>query len=165
MAFLPHATTQPRLADGSYPAPPQPTTVYEVFRRHLQALASLPGEVSEFDQSEFGYEWRCEFEIGVYIHRSPQAEVEHSLQLHFSLVDLDRQPNPAAVLYLVTGEQDRGRQKRLMLPLEDLSETQEQLVAELTRRDTTLDMLNNADQFVAALGELKDLLGSEVVWT
>lgn len=165
MALLPHAENQPRLVDGTYPAFSQPTTVYEIFGRHMQALASLPGEVSEFDQSEFGYEWRCEFEIGVYTDSSSRAEAKHSPQLHFSLVDLEQQPNPAAVLYLITGEQEQGRQDRLMLPLEDLSETQEKLNAELARRDATLDMLNNADRFIAALSDLKDLLGSDVVWT
>ena len=90
---------QPRL-------PRQRVTVYELFRRHIQSLAGLPGEKSQFDQSDFGYEWRCEFDIGLLATGPAPASGAGRLQLQFSLIDLERQVRPAAVLYLL----DNGRE-------------------------------------------------------
>ena len=135
-------------------------TVYGLFLRHMHLLAGLPGETSQFDQNEIGYEWRCEFEIGVIPPAVAQADMGHSLQLHFSLMDISRQPRPLAVLYLVEHEQSR-----LLLPLEDLAKTHEQLNERLAQRETTIEVFENANRFIAALTKVRESLGNDVVWS
>jgi hypothetical protein len=131
----------------------EPITVDEIFRRHIRLLSSLPGEISQFDQSEFGYEWRCECGIG------------NALQLHFSLIDLERQKRPVAVLYLVGTGKEHSTQDRLLLPLEDLSETQEQLNRQLTHSGTaTIEVLEKANHFILELAKVKESLGNEATW-
>ena len=136
--------------------PRQRVTVYELFRRHIQALAGLPGEKSQFDQSDFGYEWRCEFDI------DPGAE---SLQLQFSLIDLKRQMRPAAVLYLLDNGREPGNQERLLLPLGDLLDTHERLNEELVQRESSINAFENGNHFMAALAEVRKSLGSAVTWS
>ena len=139
-------------------------TVYELFKRHIQSLAGIPGEASQFDQSEHGYEWRCEYELGVCSPDHAGKAVEKVLQLHFSLIDLERQPIPAAVLYLVELSRESGPQSRLMLPLEELTETHEQLNEELSRRGATIEMLENASRFMTSLNQVREALGEDVNW-
>jgi hypothetical protein len=141
-------------------------TVHELFLRHRQFLSGLPGEISQFDQSDFGYEWRCEFDISAC---SPavtqtQADIGRSRQLHFSLIDLDRRSKPAAVLYLVERGQEQGSQDRLLLPLKDLAETHEQLNECLAQREATIEAFDNANLFIAALTKVRGSLGNEVAW-
>ena len=164
------------MASSSSPKSPSPVvrevrseaaprvTVYELFKRHIQLLAGIPGEVSQFDQSEHGYEWRCEYEVGVCSPPAAGSAGESKLQLHFSLIDLERQPLPAAVLYLVEQSLTSGAQERLMLPLEELADTHEQLNEELSRREATIEMLENGSRFIAALTQVREALGEEVNW-
>ena len=139
-------------------------TVYGLFLHHMHLLAGLPGETSQFDQSEFGYEWRCEFEIGVIPPAVAQADMGHSLQLHFSLMDIYRQSRPLAVLYLVEHGQEQGLHDRLLLPLEDLTETHEQLNQHLAQKEASIEVFENANRFIAALTKVRESLGNEVVW-
>jgi hypothetical protein len=131
-----------------------------------QVLSGLPGEISQFEQSDFGYEWRCECEIAACASTVPQARANHgrSLHLHFSLIDLDRHLRPAAVLYLVDHDQDRGDYNRLPLPLNDLTESHEQLNECLAQREATIEAFDSANSFIAALTKVKGSLGSEVAW-
>ncbi len=153
----------PAAREGLPEASPR-VTVYELFKRHIQSLAGIPGEVSQFDQSEHGYEWRCEYEVGVCPPAAGGSAAGNKLQLHFSLIDLERQPIPAAVLYLVEQSRPSGSQERLMLPLEELAETHEQLNEELSRRGVTIEVLENASRFIAALNQVRDALGEDVNW-
>lgn len=131
----------------------EPITVDDIFRRHIRSLSSLPGEVSQFDQSEFGYEWRCECDIG------------DAFQLQFSLVDLEGQKRPAAVLYMVASGLEHDTQDRLLLPLEDLSETQEQLNRQLTQSGAaTIDALEKVNHFIVELTKVKKSLENEATW-
>ena len=114
----------------------------------MHCLAGLPGEVSEFQQNRFGYEWRCEYEL----------DSSHGFQLQFSLVDLQGQRRPAAVLYLV------GQDERIGLSLEELNATHEQLNGELTRRGASIETLEKAHEFISALAQVKDTLGDALSW-
>ena len=136
----------------------------ELFSRHMEYLARLPGEVSQFGQSEFGYEWRCEFELGVCTAPTSAADSSQVLHLQFSLIDLEPQSKPAAVLYLLVQGPERGNKHRLSLPLEEPTETHEQLNQELARRDATLEILANAQRFIDELASLKDFLAWQVTW-
>ena len=129
---------------------PEPTrvNVYQLYREQMHCLAGLPGEVSEFQQNRFGYEWRCEFDIDRRL----------GLLLQFSLVDLERQERPAAVLYLL------GPDDRLALSLEELNATHEQLNGELVRRGARIETLEKAHEFVAALVKVRDMLGDSLSW-
>jgi hypothetical protein len=143
-------------------------TVYDLFIHCRQVLSGLPGEISQFEQSDFGYKWHCEFEIAACAPTVTQNQTRdnhgHSLHLHFSLVDLDRHLRPAAVLYLVEHDQDQGDCNRLPLPLNDLTETHEQLNECLTQRETTIEVFDKANRFIVALEKVRESLGNEVAW-
>jgi hypothetical protein len=141
-------------------------TVYDLFLYCRQFLSGLPGEISQFEQSDFGYEWRCEFEIAACAPAIAQTRADHghSLHLHFSLIDLDRHLRPAAVLYLVEHDQDQGDYNRLPLPLNDLTETHEKLNECLIQRETTIEVFDNANRFITALTKVRESLGNEVAW-
>jgi hypothetical protein len=119
----------------------------------MQCLAELPGQVSEFFQSEFGYEWRCEFDL-----EDPRA-----LQLHFSLVDMEAQQRPAAVLYLV--DSSEAGPQRLPLSLVSLDDTHEQLNGDLNRRGVSVGTLEQAQRFISALVDVRESLGESLDWT
>jgi hypothetical protein len=155
----------PNTPQGLYRAPADRITVEELFARYMQFFARLPGDVSEFDQSELGYEWRCEFELGMSSTAINRPDAALSLQLHFSVVDLDRFSSPAAVLYLVACGPRREDKNRLPLSLQDLEDTQEQLNQELLRRDATLETFADADRFILALTSLKNAIADRVAWT
>ena len=127
---------------------PGKVDVYQLYREQMHCLAALPGEISEFQQSRFGYEWRC-------VHDLDDA---HGLQLQFSLIDLERRERPAAVLYLL------GPDDRLPLPLEELNATHEQLNGELARRGASIETLERAHEFISALAKVKDTLDDAVSW-
>ena len=145
--------------------PRQRITVYELFRRHIQSLAGLPGEKSQFDQSDFGYEWRCEFDIGLLATDPAPASGAGRLQLQFSLIDLERQMRPAAVLYLLDNGREPGEQERLLLPLSDLLDTHERLNEQLALRESSINAFENGNRFMAALAVVRNSLGSAVTWS
>jgi hypothetical protein len=68
------------------------------------------------------------------------------------------------VLYLVEHDQDQGDCNRLPLPLNDLTETHEQLNECLTQRETTIEVFDNANRFIVALEKVRESLGNEVAW-
>ena len=141
-------------------------TVYDLFLHCRQLLSGLPGEISQFEQSDFGYEWHCEFEIAACTPTVIQTRADHghSLHLHFSLVDLDQYLRPAAVLYLVEHDQEQDDYNRLSLPLNDLTETHEKLNECLTQREATIEVFDNANRFMGALTKVRESLGNEVDW-
>jgi hypothetical protein len=141
-----------------------PITVRGLFRRHLPVLAGLPGENSQFDQSQFGYEWRCEFNISASDTGEAPKSPENPLHLHFSLIDIDRQGRPAAALYLVEQLAGQSSPVRLMLPLEDLGETHEQLNKQLDQRQTSVAVYQNASRFIKSLSRVRKSLGTEATW-
>lgn len=144
------------------PESPQRITVYGLFRRHLPFLAGLPGEKSQFYQSDFGCEWRCEFYIGTCPPASGRTNSGNALQLHFSLIDIERQARPVAVLYLVEQAMEEPGQDRLLLPLDDLAATHELLNENLVGRGATIEAFENANHFIAALTKVRVSLGDEV---
>jgi hypothetical protein len=153
MALSPRQRLQQQVAGSDHREPLDQITVDTLFRRHRQFLSSLPGEISQFYQSDFGYEWRCE------------CAIENAFQLHFSLIDLERQDRPAAVLYLVKTGQEQDTQHRTLVPLEDLSESQEQLNEQLAHSDTaTIGVLEKVNHFILELAKVKQSLGNEVTW-
>ena len=97
------------------------TSVYELFRQHAPVLAGLPGEVSQFNETGFGYEWRCEYQLDAQTSAG-ESPRDLRLQLHFSLMDLKNRRKPAAVLYLVEQDIDGDIRERHLLPLEDLGD-------------------------------------------
>ena len=69
------------------------------------------------------------------------------------------------MLYLVRTGQEQGTQDRLLVPLEDLSETQEQLNGQLAHSDTaTIEVLEKVNHFILELARVKKSLGNEVTW-
>jgi hypothetical protein len=149
---------------GFRPESPGRFTVHGIFLRHRHLFAGLPGETSHFDQSDFGYEWRCEFEIGACPPTVAQADMGHSLQLHFSLMDIDRQSKPIAVLHLIEHGQEQDHHHRLLLPLEDLTETHEKLNQHLAQKEASIEVFENANRFIAALTKVRESLDNELVW-
>ncbi|HDY82238.1 MAG TPA: hypothetical protein ENH48_04695 [Halieaceae bacterium] len=166
MASFPRPIHPGDAVQGTHAEAHERVTVHVLFMRHRQFLSGLPGEVSQFDQSDFGYEWRCEFEIGACSPAATQAraDIGHSLHLHFSLIDLDQQSKPAAVLYLVEHGHEQDTQDRLLLPLKDLTETHEQLNERLTQRHATIAVFDNAHRFIVALTKVRESLGNELAW-
>jgi hypothetical protein len=51
-----------------------------------------------------------------------------------------------------------------MLPLEEITETHEQLNEELSRRGATIEMLENASRFMTSLNQVREALGEDVNW-
>jgi len=141
-----------------------PISVYDLFRAHLQVLATLPGENSQFDQSQFGYEWRCEFDISAAEPNEALNAPQNRLHLHFSLIDIDRQGIPAAALYLVEQLPGQSSPERSMLSLEDLGETHEQLNKLLGQRQAPVAVYQNASRFIRSLSRVRESLGTEATW-
>ena len=150
-----------KLGDRVSPAPAR-VTLYELFPRHIQLLAALPGEVSQFEETGYGYEWRCQCRLGPVPAGDDGATAE--LQLHFSLVDLPAGTRPAAVLYLVEGQPGADGPRRRLLPLQDLADTQELINGELARRGATVGIMEEADRFIRQLARVRDGLGEDVDW-
>ena len=136
----------------------QRVTLFDLFQQYRPVLSELPGGTSQFDQTDIGFEWRCEFEIGA---RSAGAD---SLQIHFRLIDLEQLPKPAAVLHLVEAGEFGEQRTRLPLPLENLTETHEQLNEHLVEKGANIDMFEKAGNFIAALTSVRELLLGEVAW-
>ena len=165
MAISPQEQDYAPESHNAAAVPRQRITVYELFRRHIQALAGLPGGKSQFDQSDFGYEWRCEFDIGLLATGQAPTSGADSLQLQFSLIDLERQMRPAAVLYLLDYGREPGDQERLLLPLSDLLDTHERLNEQLAQRESSINAFENGNRFMAALAVVRKSLGSAVTWS
>ncbi|MEM8561615.1 MAG: hypothetical protein AAGF57_05235 [Pseudomonadota bacterium] len=135
----------------------QRVSLYELFQRYVPVLSDLPGDRSQFDQTDLGCEWHCECDIGA----DPAAGGD--LQIHFHLIDLDTLTRPAAVLYLIEHPLEK-QQTRLPLPLENLTQTRDQLHDELAQCDAQAISFDKANAFVCALGRVKDRLRTEVTW-
>ena len=133
-------------------------TVFEIFRDHRQLMSVLPGEVSQFEQTDVGYEWRCELALGT------AASTSNVLELHFSLVDLAGLPRPAAALYLVEYGVEDGKDDHLALTLEDLEQTHGQLNEQLGSKGARIEALERAGRFVDEVVKLRDSLGHLVTW-
>lgn len=134
------------------------TTVFEIFRDHRRLMSLLPGEVSQFEQTDMGYEWRCELALGAV------AGTSNELELHFSLVDLGGLPRPAAALYLVEHGVEGGEYDHLALTLEDLEQTHEQLNEQLASKGARIEALERAGSFMAGIISLRESLGPLVTW-
>jgi hypothetical protein len=133
-------------------------SVFDLFQQYVPILSGLPGGTSQFDQTDIGFEWHCEFEIGAGL-----AE-DTCLQIHFHLIDLEPLAKPAAVLYLVEFWAKKGKQNRLTVPLEDLTETHERLNEHLAGRGASIEAFENANNFIVALTQVRESLLSEVDW-
>ena len=144
----PHETRRLTAVPGLPDTAPARVDVYQLYREQMHCLAGLPGEVSEFHQNEFGYEWRCEMEL----------DAASGLRLQFSLVDIKGRQQPAAVLSLL------GPEERLGLSVEELNATHDQLNGELARRGSSIDALERAHEFISALAQVKDALGDSLSW-
>lgn len=136
----------------------QRVTLFDLFQQYRPVLSELPGGTSQFDQTDIGFEWHCEFEIGA---RSAGAD---SLQIHFHLIDLEQLPKPAAVLYLVEADEFGEQRNRLPLPLENLTATHEQLNEHLVEKGANIDMFERAGNFIAALTNVRESLLGDVAW-
>lgn len=133
-------------------------TVFEIFRDHRQLMSVLPGEVSQFEQTDVGYEWRCELALGT------AAGTSNVLELHFSLVDLAGLPRPAASLYLVEHGVDEGKYDHLAIALEDLEQTHTQLNEQLGSKGARIEALERAGCFIDEVVKLRESLGHLVTW-
>jgi hypothetical protein len=142
-------------------------TVYDLFRRHARVLAGLPGEVSQFEEMGFGYEWRCECSLGTQSAdpADPPGSSPRELWLHFSVIDMRGRLKPAAVLYLVEEREGLPAGERELLPLNDLSETHELLNRHLSGRQASIGALERADEFITELAAVREAIGQEVDWT
>lgn len=134
-------------------------TVCDVFQRHIHCLSALPGEISQFEETGVGYEWRCQMTLQEAIVRG-SAYVD--LLLQFSLLDMEGRPRPAAVLFLV--EQAAAGQERLYVPLEDRDAVIEKLYELLLPRGGSIEAMTLVQGFVDALISVRNSLGSEVDW-
>jgi hypothetical protein len=161
MASRPDSTVPSNSHKARRRSPAGRITVYELFRRYAPLLAELPGETSQFDETGFGYEWRCEYRIA---GGSDGLAGEHSLKLHFSLVDMKGRLKPVAVLYLVEQSEGASTQARQMLPLEDLAEAHEVLNAHLARKRASIGALERASGFISDLSGVREALEWEVDW-
>ena len=138
------------------------TTVEALFQRHIGAFSTLPGQVSEFRLSEVGYEWRCEYDIGG--SAATVSPGKGASLLLFSLMDLPDHRLPTAALYLLARVTTGVDTERYTIPLESLEETHEALNEHLLGYNATIEMLVNADRFIAALVIMRERLGGQVVW-
>ncbi len=136
----------------------QRVTLFDLFHHYRPILSGLPGSISQFDQTDMGFEWHCEFDLGA------GWAGEGSLQIHFHLIDLELLPIPAAVLYLVEAGGNGVKQNRLPLPLENLTETHDQLNEHLVEKGAHIEMFEKTGNFIAALTNVRALLPGEVAW-
>lgn len=154
-------SAQSTFQSSSLPGPGKSSrriTLLDLFQQHRPVLSSLPGGTSQFDQTEIGFEWHCEFDLGA------GRGGEGRLQIHFHLLDLDLLPKPAAVLYLVESPGGGEKQNRLPLPLENLTETHEQLNNCLVECGASIAVFEKAGNFIAALTSVRAMLPVEVAW-
>lgn len=139
-------------------------TVLDLFHRYIRPLSQLPGEVSQFEETGVGYEWRCQLDLGQFASGQAMQGVPCSVQLHFSLVDLDSGSKPLAVLYLVEQAQPSGWQERTLLSLDNPQSLHDRLSASLLPLNPTLASLEKAAAFIGALVVVTAALGVEVDW-
>ncbi len=133
-------------------------SVFDLFQQYVPILSGLPGGTSQFDQTDIGFEWHCEFEIGAGLAEDTR------LQIHFHLIDLEPLAKPAAVLYLIESWAKREKQNRLTVPLENLTETHERLNGHLANKAASIEAYENANNFIVALTQVRELLQGEVDW-
>jgi len=139
-------------------SPELKVSLFDLFQQYVPILSGLPGGTSQFDQTEIGFEWHCEFEIGM-------ASTEQArLQIHFHLIDLEQLSKPAAVLYLVEARENSKTQNRVPLPLESLTATQEQLNEHLAEKKASIEAFENAGNFILALANVRESLQGKVAW-
>jgi len=154
MAPVPEQDIRSPVASPQDVPTPRRITVFELFQHYVRILSALPGERSEFSQTEMGYEWQCQFDIG-----------PGTLQLHFHLIDLEALPAPAAALFLVEPGAAPGEPTRRAFPLEDLEHTHELLNRCLAEREASVEAFRQADLFLTELGLVKLSLPGEISWS
>jgi len=164
MASRPDSTAASGIHKARRATPAGRISVYQLFLHHASVLAKLPGEVSQFDETGFGYEWRCEYRLGEGAPAGEGHSGGYTLKLHFSLVDMKGRMRPVAVLYVVEQGSGQSSQARQLLPLEDLAETHEVLNDHLARKQVSIDALEKASRFITALYGVRDAIGLEVDW-
>ncbi|MEH6581512.1 MAG: hypothetical protein V7754_06215 [Halioglobus sp.] len=165
MAPVPRRTTPPSVVENFNVYSQERLTLLEIFPRHRNYLSALPGETSQFHQSNIGYEWRCEFQITPNRADDSPAARHDSLHLHFSLIDLEGYTRPAAVLSLISQGQLSEEFSRHVLPTEDMEQLPEQLNQLLSNSGAEIQEHERAAHFLAALSKLRESLGSEVLWS
>jgi hypothetical protein len=148
----------PELHSPELHSPELKVSLFDLFQQYVPILSGLPGGTSQFDQTEIGFEWHCEFEIGA--GSTEQAR----LQIHFHLIDLEQLPKPAAVLYLVEAAENSQKQNRLPLPLANLTATHEKLNEQLAEKKASIEAFENAGNFILALANVRESLQGEVAW-
>jgi len=158
MASFARPATQPNRESPKLDSPELKVSLFDLFQHYVPILSGLPGGTSQFDQTEIGFEWHCEFEIGA--GSTEQAR----LQIHFHLIDLEQLPKPAAVLYLVEAGENSQKQNRLPLPLANLTATHEQLNEQLAEKKASIEAFENAGNFILALANVRESLQGEVAW-
>jgi len=165
MAPVPRSQNTSSVDQGSRGVITDRITVDQLLLHYRELLSNLPGEVSHFDQNAFGYEWRCELQLDTNTPPlgNRQTHSNRPLELHFSLMDLDRHTKPAAALCLVEyGSQ--ATQHRLFIALGNLADTQEQLNEHLLQRNASVAVYENAHRFLAALTEFRGIVQDQIVW-
>jgi hypothetical protein len=158
MAPFPEQDIRSRMASRQTLAPRQRTTVLELFQHYVRILSGLPGERSEFSQTEMGYEWLCQLELGA-------NAAGDSLQLSFHLVDLDVLPAPAAVLMLVESGGAGAESVRQSFSLEDLEQTREQFNRYLADAGATVAAFQQVGLFFEELTVIRGNLPQEISWS
>ena len=133
-------------------------SLFDLFQQYVPILSGLPGGTSQFDQTDIGFEWHCEFEIGA------GSTDQNRLQIHFHLIDLEPLPQPAAVLYLVETCENSKKQNRVPLPLESLNATHQQLNEHLAEKGASMEAFENAGNFILSLTSVRESLQGEVAW-
>ncbi len=136
----------------------------DLFHRFIRPLSQLPGEVSQFEETGVGYEWRCQIDLGRFASGQALPGVSCNVQLHFSLVDLDSGSRPLAVLYLVEQAQPSGWQERTLLSMGNPQSLHERVSASLLPLDPAPEALEKAAAFIGALVVVMAALGAEVDW-
>lgn len=149
---------------AGYAEPQSRRTVLDLFHRYMRLLSQLPGEVSQFEETGVGYEWRCQLDLGQFASGRSLQGVPCNVQLHFSLVDLDGGSKPLAVLYLVEQAQPSGWQERILLSLDNAQSLHDQLNASLSPLEPGMQTLEKAAAFVGALVVVRAALAGEVDW-
>lgn len=158
MASFAQPATQPSKVSPELKVSLKRLSLFDLFQQYVPILSGLPGGTSQFDQTDIGFEWHCEFEIDA--GSTEQAR----LQIHFHLIDLESLPKPAAVLYLVEVCENSKKQNRLQLPLESLTATHEQLNEHLAEKRASIEAFENAGNFILALANVRESLQSKVAW-
>ena len=137
----------------------QRLSLKDIMERYFSVIAEIPGQDIEVRATDLGVERRCLYRIEV---DAPAGQASGSqIQLVFSLLDFDKRRRPIAVLVF---EDTATDQPDVMLALDSLDDTHEQLNELLKSKGAPVAAFVLASAYIESLRKVKELVVRDIKW-